>query len=131
MIRPTRDVELINALLAANYQECDISELMAEPLHVCLVDGDSGAMFAWRGPDTYELHVFFAVRGRAAINLGHAMLDYMRERGAKRFWALVPENDRKVRMFTRLMGWKSEGLLRTRYGECELFVLENDQCLKL
>jgi hypothetical protein len=130
MIHRETDPATVNSVARKSFPGIDLAEFLAEPMHVCLVDGDSGAMFAWRGPGAYEVHVFFSVRGRAALDLGHAMLDYMRERGAERFWALVPENDRKVRMFTRLMGWKSEGLVATRNGENELFLLENEPCLQ-
>jgi hypothetical protein len=125
LIRRTRDVARVNELMARDFPGCDMSELLAEPMHVCLIDGESGAIFAFRGPGIYEAHVFFAVKGRAAIDLGHAMLDYMRgEHGARLFWALVPIESRKVQMFTRLMGWKSLGVRETRFGPQELFSSE-------
>lgn len=129
MIRRSSDPAEVNPLVARDFAGLDFTDFLAEPMHVCLLDGDSGALFAWRGPGTYELHVFFAVRGRDAIDLGHAMLDWMRrECGARRFWALVPEDDRKVKLYTRLMGWRSLGSRQTRNGPNELFALEDDLC---
>lgn len=128
MIERTRDVARVNELMARDFPGCDMAELLAEPMHVCLVDGDSGAIFAFRGPGIYEVHVFFAVKGRAAIDLGHAMLDVMRADGALLFWALVPVESRKVLFYTRLMGWKSLGVRETRFGLNELFVSEICPC---
>lgn len=124
MIRRTSDPEEVERLAGI-----DLTEFLAEPMHVCLVDGESLAFFAWRGPGIYEVHVHFAARGRQAIDLGHAMLEWMRsEYGARRFWSLVPANDRKVKLYTRLMGWKSLGGHLTRNGPNELFALEDDLC---
>lgn len=125
MIRRTADPEEVNRLVQRDFEGLDFGEFLAEPMHVCLLEEGSGALFAWRGPGTYEVHVFFAVRGGEALSLGHRMLDWMRrECGAQRFWALVPDSDRKVKMFTRLMGWRSLGARQTRNGPNELFALE-------
>lgn len=131
MIESTRDVERVNELMGRDFPGCDMTELLAEPMHVCLIDEESGAMFAFRGPGIYEVHVFFAARGKAAISLGHAMLDVMRkDHGAKLFWALVPVESAKVRIYTRLMGWVSLGVRETRFGYQELFSSENGLCLQ-
>lgn len=118
MIERTSDLELVNRLAGA-----DFSEVLAEPLHVCLMDGESGAFFMWRGPGIYEAHVFFAVRGKEAISLARALLAKMMiEYGAKLFWTVVPIADRKAKLFIRSLGWKSRGVLEMRYGPHELFV---------
>lgn len=125
VIERTRDVARVNELMGRDFPGCDMSELLAEPMHICLVDGDSGAIFAFRGPGIFEVHVCFAARGREALTLCRAMLDFMRrEHGARLFWAMVPVESRKVLMFTRLMGWKSMGLHETRHGPNELFSSE-------
>lgn len=130
MIR-TSDPRCVNAMAWAAGIDADFSELLAEPLHVCLVDDRGGALFAWRGPGIFEVHVFFKVRGREALDLGREMLAHMRARhGARFFWALVPAESRKVLMFTRLMGWKSLGPVETRHGRNELFTSETVECLQ-
>lgn len=109
---------------------CDFSECLANELNVLLACGEGGAVFAWRGPGIYEVHVFFEQRGREVLTLSHAMLAKMREEyGARLFWAMVPDASRKVKMFTRLMGWKSLGPINPPHGPCELFVSENFSCL--
>lgn len=120
------EVETVNALIGRDFPGVDFSEVLAEPQHICLVEGESGAIFMWRGPWTYELHVFFAAKGKAALDLGHRMLDFVRENyGGRRFWAAVPPESRNVIMFTRLMGWKHLGRIEMRHGPQELFLLED------
>jgi hypothetical protein len=93
-------------------------------MNVCLAEGEGCAMFVWRGPGIFEVHVGFEQRGREVIELSHRMLAYMRARGAKLFWAAVPVGSRRVIMFTRLMCWKSQGLADLPHGWCELFIGE-------
>lgn len=120
------DADLVNSLLGRDFPGVDFSEVLAEPMHVCLIEGGNGAIFAWRGPGTYEGHVFFEARGREALTLGRSMLNAMVDMyGAERFWTLIPLDNRKAKMFVRLLGWKPAGVMDTRYGPSELFVLEN------
>jgi hypothetical protein len=88
---------------------------------VCLIEGQGGAFFFPAGPGCYEVHVAFSQRGKEVIELSHRMLDYMkRSRGAQRFVACIPLENRKARMFTRLMGWRSLG----KANEHEIFQSE-------
>lgn len=90
-----------------------------------LIEGEGAALFVWRGPGIYELHLCFEQRGKAAKELLQRMLEWMRaEMGAKLFWAAVPVESRNVVMFARLMGWKSQGLADLSHGTCELFTGE-------
>lgn len=118
-------------LLATAVPGVDFSAFLAEPLHVALVEDKSGALFVWRGPGIYEVHVFFAVRGRKAIDLMARMIEAMRfSHGARLFWAMIPQEDRKTRMFARLCGWKSLGAKADAHGPKELFVSEICPCLQ-
>ena len=108
----------------------DFMAFLAEPLNVCLVSGEGGAIFVWRGPGIYEVHVFFEQRGSEVLKLSRQMLDIMRrEFGARMFWAAVPTDStsRHVRLFTRFMGWKSQGEVMQPQGRCEVF-LEDSAC---
>lgn len=107
-------------------KEVDFSGFLANEMNVCLLEGEGGAFFVWRGPGIYEVHVFFVQRGGEVIRLSHRMLEHMREQfGAWLFWAAVPwantDQSRRVRMFTRLMGWKSWGRKEMPHGLCEIF----------
>lgn len=124
MIRTT-DVSEVNRLLRREWPEAEYEEVLSDPLNVCLLEGENGAIFAWRGPGIYELHVFFEVRGRAAIDLARAFINHARrEFGGKMFWTLIPVESRHVIMFARKVGMRSRGVLETRLGYCELFDLE-------
>lgn len=124
MIRRTADPAEVERLAGV-----DLTDFLAEPMHVCLVDDGSVAFFAWRGPGIFELHVWFAVKGRKALDLLAAMLDLMqREHDAHLFWAMIPLENRPTRLFARLMGWKSLGDREDRFGPKELFVSETCQC---
>ena len=121
MIR-VRDPAIVNAVAGQAGIDADFTELLSEPQHVCLIDKGSGALFAWRGPGIFEVHVFFRVRGREALTLGHAMLEMMRrDYGGRLFWSLIPPGSRHVLMFTRLMGWTHRGPVETRHGPQHLF----------
>jgi hypothetical protein len=103
----------------------DFTPFLSDRMNVCLLEGEGGALFVWRGPGIYEVHVFFAQRGREVIRLSRRMLEHMREElGARLFWAAVPTESRHVIMFTRLMGWKSQGFGDFPQGRCELFIGE-------
>lgn len=123
------DIEHVNACIARDFEGVDFSEVIADPLNVVLVEADGGAAFMYRGPGIYEVHVFFRVGGRDVLDVSHRMLDRMRaDFGAWLFWAPVPDGSRKVKIFTRWMGWKSRGPLNTRHGPMEIFVSEECGC---
>jgi hypothetical protein len=130
-VRRTFDVELVNAMLGRDVPGVDFTEALSNPLNVCIVEGESGAVFAWRGPGIYEIHLFFAVRGRDALRLFDSMLGIVRSAyGGRFFWALIPVASRNVRMFARLAGFKPDGILETQHGPNELFVSEKMECLQ-
>lgn len=103
----------------------DFDSFLSDTNNVCLVSGEGGAIFVWRGPGIYEVHVFFEQRGREVLKLSRDILEIMRkDHGARLFWAAVPVTSRHVIMFTRLMGWKSQGFGDFPQGRCELFLGE-------
>lgn len=130
------DLERIAAWIERDFEGVDaerlksgLSVILHDPMHVALIEGDGGALFIWQGPGIYQVHVLFAQRGREVIALSHQMLAYMRERHrAELFWAGVPwdtsKQSRKVRLFTRLMGWRSKGRANLASGLNELFISE-------
>lgn len=118
-------------LLARGFPGTDFAAFLAEPLHVALIEGESVAVFAWRGPGIYEVHVNFTVRGRQAVDLMARMIAAMRfSHDARLFWAMIPQEDRKTRIFARLCGWKSLGPRQDSFGPKELFVSEICPCLQ-
>lgn len=104
----------------------DFTDFLSDRMNIFLACGEGGAMFVWRGPGIYEVHVMFEQRGKEVLKLSREMLSIMREKhGAKLFWAAVPVESRHVIMFTRLMGWKSQGVQNLPLiGWAELFLGE-------
>lgn len=103
----------------------DFAPFLSDLNNVCLASGEGGAIFVWRGPGIYEVHVFFEQRGKEVLRISREMLALMRkEHGAEIFWAAVPVRSRHVIIFTRLMGWKSKGFSEQPHGRCELFIGE-------
>jgi hypothetical protein len=114
---------------AGRSNEAGVQAVLHDPMSMVLLEGNGGAMFVWRGPGIFEVHVLFEQRGREVLDLSHRMLAHMRENyGARLFWASVPydggKQSRKVRLFTRMMGWKSQGFANLAHGFCELFIGE-------
>ncbi len=126
MITRTRDVAWVNAMVGRDFPGCDFTEVLSEPLHWCLVDDEteSGAFFMWRGPGIFECHVFFTERGKAADALIKKMVAIMRAEGARMLWAMIPMPSRHIRLWARRVGWKSQGVVETKNGPNEIFMLE-------
>ena len=124
MIR-TRDAEAVDRWVRRDFPGAQsFADTLADELNVCLVEGEGGAIFLWRGPGVYEAHCFFEQRGREVLNLSHRMLDYMRrEHGARLFWTAVPDN-RKAKIYLRHLGWKAAGFADLPLGHCQLFIGE-------
>lgn len=96
-----------------------------EPLNFFLEEGGSLGCFVWRGPGIYEIHLAFKARGREAIDLFHRM----KARVPARFmWAAIPLESRHVRMFARLAGFASEGVMAFADGEKEIFTSRSVGC---
>jgi hypothetical protein len=122
------DAERVNEWVRRDFAEAvDFTPFLSDRKNVFLMEGNGGAAFLHRAPGFYEVHVCFEQRGREVIDLSHRMLDWMRENmGAERFMAAVPtdQGSRKVRLFTRLMGWTPQGFDELPHGRCEIFLGE-------
>lgn len=101
--------------------DLDPLPLLSDTRNRLYFDERGGAIFAWRGPGIYEGHSFFRVKGREAIRAGREVLSHMSD--ALMIWGLTPEANRAARWFNRQVGFKSDGMIDTPEGRCELFVL--------
>lgn len=86
-------------------------------LHVS--SGGNLAVFLLLEPGVYEVHMDFALRGRAALTLMGEMLDVIK---AEAVFAAIPPERRDVCWFARKCGFQSLGEAMTRIGVCKLFV---------
>lgn len=99
---------------------------LAEPENIALWERDNIALFTRRGPGVFEGHTLFADKGRAALDLGKAMLREMFDTyGAKVIWGQTPIERKAARWFSRKLGFRSHGSVDRPLGTCELFILEN------
>lgn len=117
-------LNLVNSLIGRDVPDADMTPVLAEPLHWVLIEDESVSIFLFRGIGRFEVHVAFAVKGRRALDLGTRMLGWMKERGAVACWTLIPHEDQKVKLFTRWMGWKSRGVMKSANGPQEYFEVE-------
>ncbi len=121
----TDNIEVAQELLDRDFPGLDLGLFLSNKMNRCLVKGGSGALFAWRGPNTYETHVFFSDRGREALATGHELMAWMRLHcDARTFWSAIPIESRKVAMFARLMGWKYEQTSELPEGPAQIFSSE-------
>lgn len=123
------DVAEVNRLVAKHGPAADMLDFLAEKMNVCYLAEDGGALFAWRGPGIYEIHLFLGQRGRDALDVLEGMLQRLREEfDATLFWAAIPIESRHVTIFARLMGFASNGTHQFRHGLCEVFSREAAPC---
>ncbi len=115
--------EITQILKDVHGNDLNPEALLSDPRNRLYFDERGGSIFAWRGPQIYEGHSFFRVRGREAIQAGREILAMMDD--ARMIWGLTPEGNRAARWFNRQMGFRSLGISETPEGRCELFVLEN------
>lgn len=123
------DLEAVAVLIGWGGDDAALSSYLLDPMSICLIEGENCALFVWRGPWIFEVHIALSERGRPALILMRAMLDHVKAtRGARLFWAAIPwdgsKQSRKVRLFARNMGFKSHGLANLAHGLNELFVGE-------
>lgn len=103
----------------------DFTSFLSDRNNVCLIEGEGGALFVWRGPGIYETHCFFEQRGKEVRDLSKAILEAMRrDYGAKLIWAAIPEESRKVKIYVRWLGFKSVEHRSFPHAQCEVFQLE-------
>lgn len=132
MIERVFDPAIVNALLndpairptIGGEGEMDVTALVEDPRNVFFMAPGGGMAFLWRGPGIYEAHTHFLCRGADALNLAQAMMARLwRDFPVRMVWGLTPLKLRNARWFNRKLG-KSQGVMETPDGPCELFTLE-------
>jgi hypothetical protein len=121
------DAELVEDCIWRDFAKRNgaMAQFLADRMNVCLLSGDGGALFVWRGPGIYETHCFFEQRGSEVREISREMLRIMREDfGARLIWAAIPDGSRKVKIYVRWLGFRSAGHQNLAHGPCELFLLE-------
>jgi hypothetical protein len=118
LLRPYQDL----------FPETDIQTWLDTPGNFYLREGDNLALFAYQYDGLYIGHYFFVARGKEARDLGKRFIKKAFEReDVKVIEGLTPLTNLGARWMSRQLGFKSHGVVETRRGFCELFLLTKEQ----
>ena len=94
--------------------------------NIAVSDGEGNYnLFEYEMEGVYTGHTFYTKRGRAALDLGKEVLDYVFSLPEVRvIRGLTPLHKTGARWFSRKLGFQSYGVVRTVAGPCELFILD-------
>jgi hypothetical protein len=97
-----------------------------------LVKDKDMAMFEKERDGVYSGHYFFQSRGREAIASATSLLRYFlsENKDARTVTGLTPLENLGARWMSRRIGFESHGLIKTRLGPCELFILNRPEGIK-
>lgn len=97
--------------------------------NIAFTDGEgSFGLFEFEQPGIYTPHVFFQIKGHAALVLGSAMLYNLFENyPVEILRGLTPVEKIAARWFSRKLGFESFGEVETIAGHCELFIMTRKQ----
>ena len=132
MIIPTGNVEFLTKAVSAHMADLDrgfdAAEWLANPLNVALTDGRNIGLLECEG-STWQVHAIFEDRGAKALSVGRKMVKIAFDQyRAKVLKGLTPAHCRAARLFTRMLGFTSYGMIETVNGPVELFILERSKC---
>jgi hypothetical protein len=103
----------------------DPAAWLADRSNVALIEGDSIALFERTRGDLYEAHWVFTARGAEALAIARLAMNAMFDMfGAAAIWGKTPMHCRAARLFNRMLGCRSHGVLETVRGPHELFIME-------
>lgn len=130
MLRETKDFDL---LVKATEQVRDFSPLAdlkvwyEGPGNFMLSDGDSVGIATFEYPGLYNIHWFFGVRGRAALNLATDMLRYIFDhKDVKGIRGWIRDDLKPSKWGARQVGMKSLGVFTDPKGTYELFYMTKE-----
>lgn len=101
------------------------------PNNLMFVDGENVGLATQEYPGFYTVHWYYQVRGRAAIELGKAMLRNLFENyGAETVRGIIRTDLKASRWAARQVGYKSVGIFKFADGtENEIFILTKNDLL--
>lgn len=109
----------------------DLKTWFETPENIMLTEGDSVGLGTLEYPGLYNVHWFYSVRGRKALNLGRAMIRFLIEhKDAKAVRGWIRTDLRASIWAARQIGFKSLGVFTDQKGEYELFCMTKDEFYK-
>lgn len=134
MIKEHKDFDLLWKMTEGYRKKCPaehLQEFLDNPRNLMLTEGDNVGLATFEYPGVYNTHWFFEVRGRKALDLGRAMLDYLfKNTDAKAVRGMIDTDLPASQWAARQIGWKSYGVMDTVTGEYELFCMTKDDFYK-
>lgn len=118
-------VDLAQAIASSPFNRgLTAEEWLADPLHVLIERGGDFGLFEPEGEGLWNAHWLFRSRGRAALEAARDMFRELFDvRGAISVSGLTPIECRHGRMFNRWLGCRSQGIIETEHGPCEIFIM--------
>lgn len=128
----SRDAKALTEAVAPYRHEMinfEPNEWLKNPDNLAITDGEGNfALFEKTlGDGVYTGHYVFQSRGKEAKEIALQMLDYLFENTDIRVVrGLTPLTKLAARWMSRQIGFKSQGVIHTDFGPCELFVIVKD-----
>lgn len=126
-VRHVRTPDELTRLLALNAREgappiTDAAAWLANPRNFALADGDDLSLFEAKGewPGPLEGHIFFASRGKQALETARRMLTQAFSYGATCIEGSTPIDLPHALLFARLLGFRKYGEADTPSGRVSL-----------
>ncbi len=109
------------------YFTFDVEDWFSKPENYALIEGENIAFGEYKSPGIYWVHFcYHTARGRQAIELTKDFLqEFYKEAPVKTSIGLIHKDNKKARWLIRQVGFTSIGMIDTKNGECEMFVLHN------
>lgn len=134
MLKDDKDFDLLIKATEPVRHISDIEDLktwFACPDHVMLSEGDSVGLGTLEYPGLYNVHWFYTVRGRKALNLARDMIKYLFEhKDAQAVRGMIRTDLKPSIWAARQVGLKSHGVLETPTGSYELFCMTKNDFYK-
>lgn len=103
---------------------------LADERNIALTDGDGNFnLFQYSKPGVYNAHTFYKTRrGKAAVQMAREVVKQcFTTYDMKVMIGYTPADNKAARWLTRQAGLKSNGIMNTPVGECELFILTKQE----
>jgi len=100
---------------------------MADPANKHFACNGDVVLFDGEGEGTYQVHLLFQAKGRAAVEfITEAFRQMFEDHQAELIFGMVPDFRRDVKIMSRWVGGKFAGKRDTPEGPCELYVLSKE-----
>ena len=128
MLQQTKNITFVWKMLLP-YAKSELTKDMVKDWietegNLVLKEEDNVSLWTFEKKGLYSGHYYFTVRGKQAKELAKKMISEMfYSYSAEALMGLTPVEKKHARWMSRQLGFKSQGIIETPEGLCELFVL--------